>query len=730
MMKRKWIFLLLVAMILFAVGMALAETDPIVCKMEVSPERLAAPGEVDVTITISNSGNTDMKDPLTLYDPVSKVVEDFGDKGSVVLKAGESKTWTGKWDVNQRTLDNGSVVFFVKYTLYKDSGEAYTTSQPIRGKISAQTAATGIEIKRTITPGAAREGQEVTVQYDIVNAGTVSLKNISIQENKSINSKAQSIKELKAGETAQIKFTVTMKKKDLTSSATITYTTSDSSKKQTETVEEQTITYGEPKMSAKLTSSAKGVAINGTVKLTLELKNNGNINYSDIRVEDKTLGEVFSNQKLDAGGSLTLEKEITLTETTDYQFTVTAIDNTGTPVTFTTDSLTLTAVDPNEVLHLTVEAGADRTEVYTSPGIVRFTVKVTNDSSVDAKDVSVYHGGTRIYTFASIPAGESRSLTRDAACSMAGKYQFTAATVDALDNTATFVSNEIQIAFSVPTPAPATATPPPVPTAEPTFQPATYIPASDPSIAAAPKMLRNIFYPLMIVGILLLVGALALLVVATKKRADQKKASDAAYDHLERVKRRDYIAPNEEPTPEPVAPAEAAKSPADAPEDDALDNLELPHMKYVRNAYQREGQSAQPSYRKSLYDDEPLTDAYADDLYEKDYDDAPAQASEPNDYADSDDLYARPQQDSAPYESDATYESDAPYDDGYVDQPDEYSTYGDDRYDDTHYAEDSTYSDGYADDTYPPDDYAQDAPADATEDRHRRAQDTTPPAGY
>jgi ABC-type glycerol-3-phosphate transport system substrate-binding protein len=117
-MKRKLLFaaLLLLAACL-ACGAALAATDPIVCSMDVSPSTLVEPGEVTVTITVTNSGDTDMEEPLTLYSPTSEVVTDFGDKGSVTLKAGETVTWSGTWDVNQHTLDNGQIVYFVKYAL-------------------------------------------------------------------------------------------------------------------------------------------------------------------------------------------------------------------------------------------------------------------------------------------------------------------------------------------------------------------------------------------------------------------------------------------------------------------------------------------------------------------------------------------------------------------------------------------------------------------------------------
>lgn len=678
---------------LLLAGVALAETDPIVCNMEVSPSTLTAPGPVDVTITISNSGDTDMKDPVTLYNPVSQVVTDFGDNGSATLKAGESKTWTGKWDVNQRTLDNGSVVYFVKYTLYKDSGEAYSRSQPIRGSISGQTAQVDVEIKRTISPGTARKDQAVTIQYDIVNRGTVAITDISIQE--SITKEPQKIKEVKPGEKGQAKFNVKMGTKDLTSKATITYTPQGAKKAETKTVEEQKIIYGEPAMNTKLTSSAKGVAVNGKVTLTLELKNNGNVDYSDLRVSDSTLGDVFTNQKLEKNGTLKLEKEITLTATTDYQFTITAIDNTGTQVSVSTDVLTITAVDPDKMLHLSVVTTPDRTEVYEQPGKVRFSVAVTNDSEVEAKDVTIYHGSVKIYTFASIPAGQTRTLTRDAALSMPGKYQFTASTVDALSNTVTFPSNEVQIAFSLPTPAPATPTPPTVPTPEPTFSAVTMPPITHPSIGAIPKLIHSILLPILIISGLMLIGSGVLLIIATKRRADQKKASEAAFDHLERSKRRDYVSPAEveedvlsaSKEKKPEAKGESSvkerKRPAATGEREVpVDDVELPHLKYVRNAYERTKGKPQTSENYgsgSLYDD---------DLYGMD-----------------EDVFTKPNQDGIMYEE----PYGGAYDDG-IDNETSGDPAGDSDYD-AGYAQE--YSDDY-DDAYDDYDSQSDVPVDGS----------------
>ncbi|MCI5957003.1 MAG: hypothetical protein MRZ54_08465 [Clostridiales bacterium] len=611
MMKRKVLILSLLAALLVAlVGVAMAEADPIVCSMELNPDKLTGPGTVNVTITISNSGDTDMKDPVVLYDPAAQIVADFGTNGAALLKAGESITWTGAYEVSERMLKNGAVVYYVKYTLYKDSGEAVDQSQPIRQKIELRTAEADIDVKRTISPTIAREGQEVIVRYDISNTGTVDLTDVTIQENKDIHKEKQTIPVLKPGQTAEIRYPVTMGKKDLTSGAKITYKAETLKKAKTYTVENQKIAYGEPKLEAKLSSSAKGVTVNGTITLTLELKNTGSVDYGDMRVTDPTLGDVFTNQELKAGKTLKLEKVITVPATADYQFTVTATDATGTETSVATDAVTVTAVAPEDALHLTVSAVADRTEVFEQPGHVRFTVEVFNDSQVEAKNVQVSHGDTKIYTFESIPAGEKRSLSRDTALSMAGKYRFTVTAEDPLETSSTFQSNEIQVAFSVPTPAPATPTPAPDPTPEPTFSPATVPPITDSSVGRVPKTIQNVLLAVSIVSGVLLAASCVLLAIATKRRADQKKASEAAIDQLERAKRRDYVTPaEEEEAPEPAEEEEPVINSTALDEDLTEEDFELPHMKYARSAAQPVEQQDGDDYSamESSYYDEEMT---------------------------------------------------------------------------------------------------------------------------
>lgn len=603
-MKHKLIVLaVLVIATLALCSMASAATDPIVCTMEVDPSTLSEPGDVTITITISNAGDTDMNSPLTLFDPTSQVVKDFGDNGSVTLKAGEVKTWTGTWAVNQRTLENGQIVFFVKYTIVDDNGASKTQSQPIRQQIEQVVYEAKIAVTRTIIPETARKDQTVNVIYDITNEGTVSIKNLKLSETKDVLADTLTVaEELKAGETAQVKLPVVMNTSDLTSKGTITYTIADGTKEQTYETDEKVVVYAEPAVLVTLTADKKGVLMNETIKLTLKLDNTGNVDYSDVRVTDPTLGDVFTNLTLPAGESLTLEKEITLTKSTDFQFKVLGIDKTGTEVGFDSDLLSLIAMDPDQALGLELTLSSSKSEVYSTSETVRFEVSITNNSTVDATDINVYQGTTLFYTFDAIPVGETRKLSRNVTLGMAGQYQVHAVAKDPLENEWTFKSNILQIAFLAPTPAPVTPNPNITATPEPTFVKATYPKISDPDIGTLPKLLRTFFYPLMIAGFVLLLVAAVILLIATKKRADLRRASQNALDHLERSNHRDYIAPaeeKEEQAHEETLPVEDSES----PEKDELDQLsdeELPHMKYVRNAYQ-------------IADQEPKNDAQPGD---------------------------------------------------------------------------------------------------------------------
>ena len=535
-MKRRLIVCLVMILALVAglasTAAAEAEVDSLKVSIELSSSKLAEPKEITVSIQVTNTGDADMPGPVTLYDPSGKMVEEFG---SPTLTAGASKSWSGKWNVTQSQLDSGKLTFKLKYSLYNAAGELVNKTYNFSHPLTYTGAVTSVEINRTITPTTARKGQTVSVTYDVINTGNVDITDVSIKEDKSISSKSGTIASVPAGEKGSYSFTVTMGTKDLTSQATITYKAGG--KTQTEKKDAATIKYGEVKLTAALSASKKGGVPGDTVKLTLTLKNTGSADYQNVTVTDAVLGELFTGQTVPAGQTVTLEKDITITDSADYQFTVTGQDASGENVETATDRVSVKAVDPAKQVVLQVEASADRETVYTLPGTVKFRVTVTNVSAVDVSDVAVYASGVQLYSFPSILAGESRDFTRDVSVSMAGQYRFDAKVKNQLNETETFESNIIHIAFAQPTPEPTDApiVTPPMPTYED-------IPTDDglPAYVDTVQRALGIAYRVLLV---LAAICLLLLAIGVVRRMQAIHESNKAQDHLERGSYRDYTQP-------------------------------------------------------------------------------------------------------------------------------------------------------------------------------------------
>ncbi len=454
-MNRKhviWAVMLALALALFCGTCAMAAGDPLNVSMALSSYTFSEPQEIKVSISVTNAGESDLPGPATLYFPNGKQVEEFG---APMLTVGTSKSITVSWKVTQQQLETGLVTFKLRYSLYNDEGELVNKTKNFSKRITYTGAAPELTINRVIRPTTARKGQEVTVTYEVENTGTSDVSDITIKENSAVSKTSGKIANLPAGEKSSYVFSFTMGSKDVTSSATVTYKAGK--KSYTQKVEAAAIKYGEVKLSAALSADKKGGAPGDTLKLTIVLKNSGNLDFTKVTLSDEKLGTLFSDLTVKAGESVSLEKEITITETRDIQLTVAGEDSAGNPVETATGKVNVIATDPTQQIVLSVEASADRMIVYELPGTVRFTITVRNESAVEVKNIRVLAVDTEINSFDAIPAGESRTFTREMAVSMAGTFQFTASCRDQLNQRLTFNSGTIQIVKDNPTPVPTEA---------------------------------------------------------------------------------------------------------------------------------------------------------------------------------------------------------------------------------------------------------------------------------
>ncbi len=544
-MNRKHLFLALalgIVLVLLCASAALAADRPIKVSMELSKYKLSGPETVTVSITVTNVGDGDMPGPVTLYYPDGSKVEDFG---SPTLSVGKSKRWNGDWAVTQEQLDEGKVAFTVKYSAYDgpigDDGEPTLKSHKVNytKNITNLGKDPQITVNRTIVPTTAQKDQEISVTYEITNSGDVEVTSVNIKENAAVSAKSGTINSIAVGATETYTFTTTMGKKDITSSATISYKAGG--KNYTKKVDATTIKYGEVKLNATLKADKKGGAPGDTVKLTLTLKNSGTLDFTNITVTDPALGTVFEGLEVKAGKTETFEKDVTVTETQDLQFTVKADESTGKGVETATGRIKITAMDPTQVIALRVEASADRDTIYKRPGEVRFFVTVHNDSAVEVKNVNVRAGETTLYSFSSIPVGQSASFVRDVNANLtdkmrSGTFRFVASCRDQLDQTLQFESNDVVINYVEQTPVPEEPplVTPPKPASEPmpTDQPEPEWLGQAETIADGAKWIFAA-----VAGILLI-----LLLIGAVRRGKSRSESRKAMDHLEGANYRDYSA--------------------------------------------------------------------------------------------------------------------------------------------------------------------------------------------
>ncbi len=491
------------------------------------------PEEVTVSIDVRNAGDEDFPGPVELYYPDLTQVTEFG---SPTLAAGSGKNWEGTWKITQKELEEGLIAFYVRYPVKDEAtGEVSTKAKKLSFKISYTGSEPELEIKRSFLPAMAKKGQEVSVIYEISNVGAAEVSNVTIQEHKDISTTAGAIKSIAPGETKKFVFTATMGTKDLTSEATVAYKAGG--KSYSEKVEAAAVKYGTMNLTASLSADKKGGAPGEQVKLTLKLTNSGKTDFTNVSVRDEMLGDVFSGETVRAGETVTLEKDLTITETTDLQFIIKADGGDGTTLETASGRVHVVATDPAKQVVLNVEAKADRSEVYRIPGgVVRFSITVRNESAVEVKNISVKAVEREVYFFDSIPSGESRTITRDMEISMAGNFQFTANAKDELGQVVSFASNTIPIAYAPPTPVP-TEAPLVTPPAPATHTPVP-LPQEDPNIGSIERI-AGIAGPVFagiagVLGVLLLIGAV--------RRGRSRSQSNKAMDHLEGANYRDYSA--------------------------------------------------------------------------------------------------------------------------------------------------------------------------------------------
>lgn len=517
--------MLVMAVFLLACACAAsAETDPIRVSSLSEPQSVISEQDVNITIKIYNSSQTDMEGEIRLYKPDLYLEQVYNG-----LKAENSVTYTGVWHITADQIEKGRINYYIKYNVETDDGPTEVT-HTIPVTIQTEEAAPQLTATYSVSPASAREGQSVTFSYTLANTGNIELRNIEIA-NEGVTSEKVTVASLSVGEKITQESTITMGSKELVSKPTVTYQAAGSSKSLTiSDMARKTITVAEDGLEVTLSAKTKENIYPGeSVEMTLSLKNSGNTAYSGLSASLSDGTALISGVDLAPGASYEHAFEQAVAASGALSAIVTGSDSTGEAVTVESEAVELTTQDASKALVLNIQAQAQTTTIYSEPAVIRFGVVVENVGQTDATTLTIRQAGTTVATIPSLPSGESRTVVFDVQTSIAGQFQFTVTGKDAAGNDRTYESNIIQVTYIAPTPAP-TATPrptavPPTPSPVPTATPKPTL-GQIISGSISPVVLYTIAGVLAAVLIALLAGS----AVSKAKRA---KREQNAIDSIE-----------------------------------------------------------------------------------------------------------------------------------------------------------------------------------------------------
>lgn len=405
-------------------------------KATIKPASLVAPGDVQVTFTISNPSDYDA-DNITYTSSDGLHIELLGQ-----IPAGGSQVFPARtYSVSQEELDAGEITFIVSHDgiATDDAPVNYPVSVPI----TKSEAAPDVEFTRQISSRTVVSGAQVTVTYRVKNTGNVTLTQIRVRDALGEFSRREDT--LAPGDTKVFSNRITVNESTV-SEARVSYVAEAvSGDSVSKTLDDAQIAVVEESLAATITldrdSAASGDTVNGVVAITAD-----GTDFSNVEVTDDIYGIVLADAlEIKAGQTITLTCSWPVREPSDYRVRVSGIASTGDAIEAVTNTghVALTGGFSESALSISAVAA---TPVISRAGGVRVTVAIENTGNAAAHSVMLSEATMgEIRTFALVPTGEP--TYRDVICSVKGdaRFVFSATFQDETGQSVTILSQPVEI---------------------------------------------------------------------------------------------------------------------------------------------------------------------------------------------------------------------------------------------------------------------------------------------
>ena len=369
-------------------------------------EKVTTAGEeITYTITVTNTGNTILKD-LTVRDDmlgIDKVISEIKINGTNVISA--------QYTVTQDDIDKGGVIKNIVTVGDKETERDVNVEQN-PGYTAVKTAD-----KEKVTTA----GEEIIYTITVTNTGNTTLKDIAVKDDMAgINTKIDTIE---VGKSASVTGTYTVKQSDIDKGGMIHNAATAGDKTPEKDVPvEQNSSYTAVKTADKEKVTAAGEIITYTITVT----NTGNTTLKDIAVKDDMAGIDETISEIPVGESRSVTGTYTVTQNdidnkTEIKNVATAGDKSpeiDVPVEKQPDILV--NKDATAVKAKDAEGFTDITETtkVRPDDVIEYTIVVTNTGNTTLEDIKItdslnvkyddkdVNAGNTVYTIESLEPGK------------------------------------------------------------------------------------------------------------------------------------------------------------------------------------------------------------------------------------------------------------------------------------------------------------------------------------
>ena len=538
-MKRRWLWLVtaLLALLSLALAAPALAADEVGVEVTADPAELSEGGPVLLTFEVSNHSDFELHEITIGLDNAIFTIEGMED---CVIPPGGSATFPLLYEVPDSRIGL-ELLFQVNWLQY---GEPHTLEVPVT---IARAIEPVISIQRTVSSAYAKQGETITLTYELSNDTKFDMTNITVIDEQISDNPIFRNHTLNAGGTLTQSFVYTMGTEDAVSAPIVTYEVNGKTKTFS-AIDPVTLSMVNVQLDLRV---EMGTPTAAGVPFTLTVVNNGNQTVSEIQITDELSnlvnGDPFS---LSPGEDRTLSYLVVPVATEpvrNVSFRLTGVDALGGKYepTYETTYEVHPFVDDSQ---LDVVLLPEILEPWTAQtGAVRVRVTIRNGSAVELTDAVLMESTLGdLATYERLAAGDTvfeESL-------VIGSPRNLTFSIKGTDPAGT----ERQLTSAMLTVAYPTATETPLPSATPTVAPTGGL------LSGLNSMLTTV---LIGVGAILLLcfAALVVLAVVEHRKTGGLALEDGEDDDDEPVDESIDLAFEEEP-PEPLR-LSSARGPED-----------------------------------------------------------------------------------------------------------------------------------------------------------------------